>query len=96
VRGDTYVDQCDGKTPGCGLCQLKHTRCVYSSEPNTSRFAALKSEHEQLKSRYSNLSAVYEQLKNESASEVSELLERTESERESTGLLKKVGRFAGP
>jgi hypothetical protein len=89
VRGDTYTDQCDGKTPECRLCQLKHTRCVYSSEPNMSRFAALKSEYEQLKSRYSNLSAVYEQLKNESASEISELLERIGSERKSPGLLEK-------
>jgi hypothetical protein len=90
VRGDTYTDQCDSKTPECSLCQLKHTRFVYSSEPNTSRFAALKSEHEQLKSRYNNLSAVYEQLKNESASKVSEVLERTRSERESLGLLEKI------
>jgi hypothetical protein len=89
VRGSAYTDQCDGKTPECGLCKLKHTRCVYSSEPNTSRFAALKSEYEQLKSRYDDLSAVYQQLKDESTSKVSELVERIGSERETPSMLRR-------
>ncbi|KAM0698008.1 hypothetical protein Q7P36_002862 [Cladosporium allicinum] len=45
-----------------------------------SRFAALKSDHEKLKSTYGVLLAVYERLKNGSASEVSELLTRIRSE----------------
>jgi len=45
-----------------------------------SRFAALRLDHEKLKSTYEVLLAVYERLKSESASEVSELLTRIRSE----------------
>lgn len=68
-------------TPVCDPCQVKHT---YPSDHTFSRFTALKSKYEQLKSSYGNL---YERLKYGSASEVSELLEQTRPENEILGLL---------
>lgn len=63
VCGRAQLGECDGMTPVCGPCQVKHT---YSSDHTFSRFTALKSKYEQLKSSYGNL---YERLKHGSASE---------------------------
>lgn len=78
--------RCDGDTPVCGPCQAKLTTCVYSSDPSVPRSAALKSEHEQLKSSYGNLSTVFGRLKYGSTVEASELLNRIRSEDEISGL----------
>jgi hypothetical protein len=71
-----HIRQCDDLTPICSPCHSKGTQCTYSSDPNVSRFAALKSEYEQVKTSLDDLSTIYERLKQGSASEASRLLQR--------------------
>lgn len=76
VCEEAHNIQCDGTKPICGPCQIKRTQCTYSSDPNVPRFAALKTEYEQVKTRLDDLSTLYERLKHGSASESCRLLER--------------------
>jgi hypothetical protein len=78
-------------TPVCSPCQAKGRQCAYSSDPNVSRFAALKSEYDQAKTSLEDLSTIYERLKHGSASEASRLLERIRTEDGIPGLLEDRG-----
>lgn len=78
--GKAHTKQCDGITSVCGLCQPKHTECAYSFDPNVSRFAALKSEYEHVKTSLDELSTIYERLKYGSIEGSAGLLERIRTE----------------
>ncbi|KAL1582278.1 hypothetical protein WHR41_09168 [Cladosporium halotolerans] len=54
----TRKSKCDGTTPVCGPCQTKRTPCAYPSDPNISRFAALKSDYERVKTRLEDLTTL--------------------------------------
>jgi hypothetical protein len=86
-----HIRQCDGLTPICSPCHSKSTQCTYSSDPNVSRFAALKSEYEQVKTSLDDLSTIYERLKQGSASEASRLLQRIRTEDGIPGFLEDNG-----
>ena len=86
-----HTKQCDGITPACGPCKAKRTECAYASDPNVSRFAALKSEFEQLKTSLGDLSPIYERLKHGSVEESSRLLERIRTEDGIPGLSEDKG-----
>lgn len=58
VCEEAHNIQCDGTTPVCGPCQTKRTPCAYPSDPNISRFAALKSDYERVKTRLEDLTTL--------------------------------------
>lgn len=71
--------QCDGVRPVCGACTQRDSTCAFQSLPGLTRTAALKSEVAQLRTNTSNLLELYRQLRDGSAVDAWNLVEKIRS-----------------
>lgn len=71
--------QCDGVRPVCGACAQRDSTCAFQSLPGLTRTAALKSEVAQLRTNTSNLLELYRQLRDGSAVDAWNLVEKIRS-----------------
>lgn len=75
----TDTAKCDGVGPVCGACLHRSSTCTFQSLPGLTRTAALKSEVAQLRTNSSNLLELYRQLRDGSAVEAWNLVEKIRS-----------------
>ncbi|KZL75259.1 nitrogen assimilation transcription factor NIRA [Colletotrichum tofieldiae] len=69
--------KCDGLRPACSLCAGKgRTTCEYDAGPDVTRFAALKSKHEELQRRLALLEELFRLLFTRSYGESIEIIRR--------------------
>ena len=71
--------KCDGVRPVCGACTHRDSTCTFQSLPGLSRTATLKSEVAQLRTNNSNLLELYRQLRDGSAVDAWNLVEKIRS-----------------
>ncbi|KAF9879334.1 hypothetical protein CkaCkLH20_02877 [Colletotrichum karsti] len=69
--------KCDGQRPVCSLCAgMGRTRCEYDAGPDVTRFAALKTKHEELQRRLSLFEELFRLLSMRSEAESIEIIRR--------------------
>ncbi|OHF03477.1 hypothetical protein CORC01_01196 [Colletotrichum orchidophilum] len=69
--------KCDGQRPVCSLCAgMGRTRCEYDAGPDVTRFAALKTKHEELQRRLSLFEELFRLLSMRSEPESVEIIRR--------------------
>ncbi|GKT62351.1 nitrogen assimilation transcription factor [Colletotrichum tofieldiae] len=69
--------KCDGMRPVCSLCAgMGRTRCEYDAGPDVTRFAALKSKHEELQRRVALFEELFCLLSMRSEAESIEIIRR--------------------
>ncbi|GJC82878.1 nitrogen assimilation transcription factor nit-4 [Colletotrichum liriopes] len=69
--------KCDGMRPVCSLCAgMGRTRCEYDAGPDVTRFAALKSKHEELQRRVALFEELFRLLSMRSEAESIEIIRR--------------------
>lgn len=69
--------KCDGQRPVCSLCAgMGRTRCEYDAGPDVTRFAALKTKHEELQRRLSLFEELFRLLSTRSEPESVEIIRR--------------------
>ncbi|KAK1731574.1 uncharacterized protein BDZ83DRAFT_646075 [Colletotrichum acutatum] len=69
--------KCDGQRPVCSLCAgMGRTRCEYDAGPDVTRFAALKTKHEELQRRLSLFEELFRLLSIRSEPESVEIIRR--------------------
>ncbi|KAK1701274.1 hypothetical protein BDP55DRAFT_538684, partial [Colletotrichum godetiae] len=69
--------KCDGQRPVCSLCAgMGRTRCEYDAGPDVTRFAALKTKHEELQRRLSLFEELFRLLSKRSEPESVEIIRR--------------------
>ncbi|WQF84240.1 Putative zn(2)Cys(6) fungal-type DNA-binding domain-containing protein [Colletotrichum destructivum] len=69
--------ECDGQRPMCSLCaSTGRTRCEYDAGPDVTRFAALKTKHEELQRRVTFLEDLFRLLSMRSEAESVEIIGR--------------------
>lgn len=69
--------KCDGQRPVCSLCAgMGRTRCEYDAGPDVTRFAALKTKHEELQHRLSLFEELFRLLSMRSDAESIEIIRR--------------------
>lgn len=71
--------KCDGVRPVCGACTHRDSTCTFQSLPGLSRTATLKSEVAQLRTNSSKLLELYRQLRDRSAVDAWNLVEKIRS-----------------
>ncbi|KAF5488931.1 Nitrogen assimilation transcription factor nit-4 [Colletotrichum fructicola] len=79
--------KCDGLRPVCSLCAgMGRTKCEYDAGPDVTRFAALKSKHEELQQRVSLFEELFHLLSMRTDSESVEIIRRMRTTNIQTGL----------
>ena len=73
------TSKCDSVRPTCGACLHRNSTCRFQSLPGLTRTAALKSEVAQLRTNSSNLLELYRQLRDGSAVDAWNLVEKIRS-----------------
>lgn len=73
------TSKCDSVRPTCGACLHRNSTCRFQSLPGLTRTAALKSEVAQLRTNSSNLIELYRQLRDGSAVDAWNLVEKIRS-----------------
>ncbi|KAF6810300.1 Nitrogen assimilation transcription factor nit-4-like protein 5 [Colletotrichum musicola] len=69
--------KCDGQRPVCSLCAgMGRTKCEYDAGPDVTRFAALKSKHEELQRRLALFEELFRLLSMRSEAESIEIIRR--------------------
>ncbi|GKT50715.1 nitrogen assimilation transcription factor nit-4 [Colletotrichum spaethianum] len=69
--------KCDGMRPVCSLCAgMGRTRCEYDAGPDVTRFAALKTKHEELQRRVALFEELFRLLSMRSEAESIEIIRR--------------------
>ncbi|WQF83201.1 Putative zn(2)Cys(6) fungal-type DNA-binding domain-containing protein [Colletotrichum destructivum] len=69
--------KCDGQRPVCSLCAgMGRTRCEYDAGPDVTRFAALKTKHEELQRRVTLFEELFRLLSMRSEAESVEIIRR--------------------
>ncbi|KAL0937684.1 nitrogen assimilation transcription factor [Colletotrichum truncatum] len=69
--------KCDGQRPVCSLCAgMGRTKCEYDAGPDVTRFAALKSKHEELQGRIALFEELFRLLSMRSEAESIEIIRR--------------------
>lgn len=69
--------KCDGQRPVCSLCAgMGRTRCEYDAGPDVTRFAALKTKHEELQRRVTLFEELFRLLSMRSEGESVEIIRR--------------------
>ncbi|OLN97245.1 Nitrogen assimilation transcription factor nit-4-like protein 5 [Colletotrichum chlorophyti] len=79
--------KCDGQRPVCSLCAgMGRTRCEYDAGPDVTRFAALKSKHEELQRRVALFEELFRLLSMRSEPESIEIIRRIRTSNMETDL----------